>query len=85
MTNAGQFRTSSFYAAAFLFTKGLELVNIERSATRRSEFVFRDDKKREEWMRDFSFASTDSPKVAVDVHKFITAIKMLKEKLYQES
>lgn len=80
------FRLASFYAAAFLFAKGMELVNIEKDPTnpKRSQFVFRDTPERELLIQRLSFAPEDSPEVMLDFRKFVTAIKMLKDKLYQE-
>lgn len=76
------FRTSSFYAAAFLFSKGLELINIDRVDSKRSQFVFLDIPERELWLQSFNFAKEDSPEAMVDARKFVMAIKMLKDKLY---
>jgi len=78
------FRISSFYAAAFLFVKGLELINIERGTPTRSQFVFRDSPQRESLVQTFNFAPDGSPEAMVDVRKFVMAIKMLKDKLYQD-
>lgn len=79
------FLTSNFYTACFLYAKGLELVNIEENPTnpKRSQFVFKDVPERENLIQDFNFAKEDSFEVAVDARKFIMAIKMLKDKLYQ--
>lgn len=78
------YRLTSFYAAGFLFAKGMELVNIDRSNPKRSQFVFRDTPERELWMQSFNFGREDSAEVMVDVRKFVMAIKALKEKLYQD-
>ena len=79
------FRISSFYAAAFLFAKGLELVNVDKITDyKRAQFVFRDTPERELWMESYNFAKEDSLKAMVDARKFVTAIKMLKDKLYQD-
>ena len=77
------FRLTSFYTAAFLFCKGMELVNIDRSNPKRSQFVFRDTPEREALLQDFNFAKENSLKAMVDARKFVMAIKMLKDKLYQ--
>ncbi len=79
------FKTSNFYVAAFLFTKGLELVNIDRTDSRRSEFVFLDTPERERLLQNFNYSSEDSPESMVDVRKFVMAIKQLKDKLYQQT
>jgi hypothetical protein len=79
------FRTSSFYTACFLFAKDQTLVNIDRvSDPKRAQFVFLDSPERELLLQNFNFAKEDSPDVLVDARKFVTAIKQLKEKLYQE-
>lgn len=80
------FRTSSFYISAFLFSKELELVNVEEdpSNPKRSQFVFRDTPEREILTHSFNFAKEDSPEVLVDARKLVIAIKTLKDKLYQE-
>lgn len=80
------FRLTNFYAACFLFTKGLELVNIEEDPTnpKRSQFVFKDTPEREILVHNFNFAKEDSPEITIDPRKFVTAIKLLKDKLYQE-
>ncbi len=78
------FRISSFYAAAFLFAKGLELVNIDNFQKGRSVFVFRDTPEREAYLQAFNFASEDAPDSLIDARKFVMSIKMLKDKLYQQ-
>ena len=62
----------------------MELVNIDRLNPKRSQFVFRDSAERELLLDSFNFGKEDSTEVLVDARKFIMAIKMLKEKLYQE-
>jgi len=79
------FRISSFYAAAFLFAKGLELVNVDKiTDPRRAQFVFRDTPKRELFLKSYNFSKEDSAESMVDARKFVMAIKMLKDKLYQD-
>ncbi len=79
------FRLASFYTACFLFAKGLELVNIEDdpSNPKRSQFVFKDTPEREILIHNFNFAKEDSPEITIDPRKFVMAIKLLKDKLYQ--
>lgn len=78
------FRISSFYAAAFLFAKGMELVNIDNLQRGRSVFVFRDTPEREAYLQAFNFAAEDAPDSMIDARKFVMSIKMLKDKLYQQ-
>lgn len=82
--NSPNFRISNFYTAAFLFAQGMELVGIDNSNHRRAEFVFTNPAKCEPLVRSYSFAKDGSPEALVDARKFATAIKLLKEKLYQE-
>jgi hypothetical protein len=79
------FRLISFYTACFLFSKGLELVNIEADPTnpKRSQFVFKDAPEREILIQNYNFAKEDSPEILIDARKFTLAIKTLKDKLYQ--
>ncbi len=79
-------RLTNFYIACFLFSKGLELVNIEKDPEnpKRCQFVFRDTPERESLIHNFNFAQEDSPQVLVDARKLVMAIKTLKDKLYQE-
>ena len=78
-----RYSTSNFYPACFLFARGMHLIAIDRTNPQRSEFVFEDSPKREKLLQDFSFASDDDPAVLVDARRMVTAIKTLKEKLYQ--
>jgi len=79
------FRISSFYVAAFLFAKGLEMVNVDKITNpKRAQFVFIDTPEREIWLNNYNFAKEDLPEAMVDARKFVMAIKMLKDKLYQE-
>lgn len=79
------FRTSSFYTAVFLFTKDQTLVNVDKTIDpKRAQFVFLDSPELQLLLHDFNYAKEDSTDVLVDARKLITAIKMLKDKLYQE-
>lgn len=83
--DARYFRTSSFYAAAFLFVKDQTLVNIDKvTDSKRSQFVFLDTPERESLLQNFNFAKENSPEAMVDARKFVMVIKMLKDKLYQD-
>ncbi|OGM29421.1 hypothetical protein A2801_02275 [Candidatus Woesebacteria bacterium RIFCSPHIGHO2_01_FULL_41_10] len=78
------FRTSNLYAAAFLFAKGLALVNIDKLTSTKSQFVFEDTPEREYLLQQYNFAPENSLDCSVDVRKFIFALKTLKERLYQQ-
>ena len=86
MKNDNYFRITNFYQAAFLFAKGMELVNVDRiSNQKRATFVFLDSPDREDLMESFNFGKEDGSLVLVDARKLIAAIRALKEKLYQDN
>ena len=80
------FRTTSFYLASFLFAKGLELANIDRTDTKKCVFLFTDTDTplRELLVGVFNYGKEDSLEVMVDPRKLITAIKTLKQGMYQD-
>ena len=80
------FRATNFNLAIFLFTKGLELVNIDRlEDQKRATFVFIENSQTEELIHEFDFAQENNEVVMVDARKLIYATKQLKEKLYQNN
>lgn len=78
------FKTTKFYLAVFLQAKGLELTGIDRAEPRRCQFIFLDTPQREAFVEAFDFSPPDSVLVQVDVRKLVTAIKQLKDKLYED-
>jgi hypothetical protein len=79
------FRTSSFYTAAFLFARHMELVNVDRvTDPKRALFVFVDTPEREGFLQSFNFGREEDEGILVDARKLISAIRCLKEKLYEE-
>ena len=53
MKRNGLYRTSDLYVAAWLLTKGFELQNIDRSNSRRCDFIFADRQDRAELVHQF--------------------------------
>ena len=49
----GTNQTSDLYVAAWLLTKGLELQDIDRSNSRRCDFIFSDRRDRSELVHSF--------------------------------
>jgi hypothetical protein len=79
------FQTTNFYQAVFLFAKGVELVNVDKTiSTRRSTFVFVNCQEIEELLQAFDYGKENDPSVMVDVRKMVVATRTLKEKLYQD-
>lgn len=77
------FKTTSFYLASFLCAKGLSLTSIDRTDNKRCKFVFLDSPQREALVEAFNFGQKDAPEVMLDIRNAIIAIKMLKDRLYQ--
>ena len=84
MNTNQDYSTTSFYLAAFLLTKGLDLIGIDRSDVQRSKFQFAKSPQWNRLIEAFNFAKENDPKVMVDPRKFVVTIKGLKEKLYQD-
>ena len=79
------FSLSNFYATAFLVAKDQTLVNIDKLADpKRAQFILLNTPELEPLLHNYNFAQEDSPEVLVDARKFVTAIKTLKDKLYQD-
>ena len=79
-----KYSTSSFYPACFLLAKGMRLIEIDRTNPHRCAFVFEDNPEREGLLHNFSFAPDNDPTILVDARRMVTAIKLLKENLYQD-
>lgn len=71
------FSTSDFYTAAFLKTKGLNLVDIDRTNSKRAFFIFEKHKDRTELVESFLFGYA-----RVEPKSFVAAIKELKQLLH---
>jgi|YNPMSStandDraft_2_1061718.scaffolds.fasta_scaffold21039_3 hypothetical protein len=77
-------RTTSFYPAVFLLSKGLELVGINKTNNpKRVEFVFSDKETAKYLLEKYNFAKKNDNEVLIDARVFVTSIKLLKEKIYQ--
>ena len=85
MNNDKYYKTNNFYCAAFLFAKGLELVNVDRTDPRKCLFVFVSHPELELMLRAFNFGSVDEPVALVDARKLVYAIKKLKDGLYENN
>ena len=83
-TNEKYFRTTSFYTACFLFSKGHELVNVDRlQDPKKADFVFINSSDLQLSVHEFNFSKDDSPTLLINVRAFITAIKQIKNALYE--
>lgn len=82
--NDKYYRTANFYQASFLFAKGLELVSIDHTDQKKCVFVFIDTPLRELFVGAFNFGKENDSETIIDARKLISAIKLLKERLYQD-
>ena len=76
------YKTSNFYLASYLIAKNALLAGIDRLSVR-CEFILKSSEDLKPLIEGFNFAREDQAVVKVDARKMITAIKGLKEKLYQ--
>ena len=77
MQKNGIYKTSDFYIAAWLLSKGLELKDIDRRNSRRCDFIFEDRADRPELVRQFMCGSATG-----NVADFIYYLKRVKRLLY---
>lgn len=72
-----EYQTSDFYIAAYLKASDIVLLRTDRSNPQKVLFVFTDSKDRQVLTEDFLFG-----RALTDPRKFISAIKELKQLLY---
>ncbi|HXK40686.1 MAG: hypothetical protein A3F15_01950 [Candidatus Wildermuthbacteria bacterium RIFCSPHIGHO2_12_FULL_40_12] len=77
------YKTANFYQSTFLFSKGLELISVDRTDPKKCEFVFADTPERELLVGVFNFSKENDPETMVDFRKAVLAIKTLKNALHQ--
>jgi len=78
------FRTQNFYSACFLLARGFELVNIDKTVDpKRAYFVFCNSPELELQLHLFNFAKDNSSELLINARTIFTAIKQLKNALYQ--
>jgi len=73
----GSYRTSDFYVAAYLLSKGLQIRGIDRHNPRRSEFIFIDREDRPELVHSFMVGQATG-----NLPDFIYYIRKAKKLLY---
>ena len=78
-TSTKTYSTKDFYLAAFLVVQGLEILTLDKTDPRKVLFVFQDLENRESLVEDFLFG-----KSSVEPKQFVTAIKQIKQLLYND-
>lgn len=77
-----QISINSFYLAAFLLSKDVSLVNIEKEKFNRVNFIFTNSDKTQKLIRVFNFGDENDLKLQVNFKKTENAIKKLKSLIY---
>ena len=75
----GIYKTSDFYIAAWLLSKGLELQGLDRSNRRRCEFVFLDREDRCQLVQSFACGRATG-----NLPDFVFYIRKVKRLLYSD-
>lgn len=79
------FRTQNFNTAVFLFAKGFELCNVDKTLNaKRAEFVFPNSLELEIAVHTLNFAKDNDSEILLSARTLFTAIKQLKNILYQD-
>lgn len=82
--NKNLYKTTNFYIAAFLYSKGVKLIDLERdSDSQKTKFVFINSPELKIFLESFNFGDENDPNVIIDARELIAAIKSIKDKLYQ--
>jgi predicted RNA-binding protein YlxR (DUF448 family) len=75
--NVRQYITSDFYLSAFLLSKGLKLIKVDKSNPQRALFIFEDREDRQKLVEEFLYS-----RASVNPKEFVIAIKELKQLLH---
>lgn len=79
------FRTTNLYTACWLYAKGFELANIDKTADpKRAQFVFPNSPELEAAVHIFLYSLDSSPELLINARKLFTSMKQLKNGLYQD-
>lgn len=79
------FRTNQFNVAAFLFAKGFEIAGVDKTTNpKRAEFIFPNSVELEIAVHEFNFAKDSSSEILINARTLFSAIKQLKNILYQD-
>jgi len=79
------YRTNQFNVAAFLFAKGFEIAGVDKTINpKRADFIFPNSVELEIAVHEFNFAKDSSLEILVNARTLFSAIKQLKNILYQD-
>ena len=82
--NDKYFSSANLYLSAFLFAKGLELVNCDKTTDpQKAQFIFIDSPLREQYIAAYNFGLKDDSQVKIDARILIAAIRQLKNMVHQ--
>jgi hypothetical protein len=83
MYQDNHFKTNTFYLAAFLLSRGLELVGVQVGAAGKATFIFINSNEIDDLVRVFNFGNEDDQNFQVSFKKVELAIKKLKALIYE--
>lgn len=79
------YRTNQFNVAAFLFAKGFEIAGVDKTTNpRRADFIFPNSVELDIAVHEFNFAKDSSSEILINARTLFSAIKQLKNILYQD-
>jgi len=76
------YKTNSFYLAAFLLSKGVDLSNVDKENFNKVIFVFPNSNEIQNFVRAFNFGKEGDRDLLVDFKKTEASIKRLKSLIY---
>jgi len=76
------YKTNSFYLAAFLLAKDLVLKGLEMNITNKAMFMFQNSDELQELIRIFNFGDSSDQALQVSFRKAEVSIKKLKALIY---
>lgn len=80
------FQTTTFNTAAYLYAKGYQLAGIDKTPdSKRSEFVFVNSVDLKTDVETFLLAKENEPDLLINARTLFSAIKQLKNILYQRT
>jgi len=82
MDNNKNFKTNSFYLAAFLLAKNIDLASVEKTAFSKTVFIFHNSDELQKLIGIFNFSKENDPILLVNFKRVEASIKRLKSLIY---
>lgn len=75
---------TNLYVASFLLAKGIPVIDLEWLNETQASFIFQESAETLSLLKSFSFAPKNDQILLLDARDLLSAIRLLKEKLYLE-